>query len=177
MAETWVSHRSMIHLDFMFWSCISLMKTWTSFKHDVVLKDKYTCIPFEIVARGMEMNAWVSVSSPLQSWALDEDQTLLLVTRWVHHNPSSRERNLRSLLTWVQWCRLNPQTAIKLMQTHPLYSNSNSLLALFFLLDALNDNQLLPSDFLAPFYKLKAKFCQVRWFLLYVSVWCSLQLC
>ncbi|XP_063603895.1 uncharacterized protein LOC134779658 [Penaeus indicus] len=94
------------------------------------------------------------------SWALDEDQTLLLVTRWVHHNPSSRERNLRSLLTWVQWCRLNPQTAIKLMQTHPLYSNSNSLLALFFLLDALNDNQLLPSDFLAPFYKLKAKFCQ-----------------
>lgn len=91
---------------------------------------------------------------------------MLLVTRWVHHNPSSRERNLRSLLTWVQWCRLNPQTAIKLMQTHPLYSNSNSLLALFFLLDALNDNQLLPSDFLAPFYKLKAKFCQVRGFVL-----------
>lgn len=107
-----------------------------------------------------DKNEWLSKCEfPLQSWALEEDQTLLLVTRWVHHNPSSRERNLRSLLTWVQWCRLNPQTAIKLMQSHSLYSNS--LLALFFLLDALNDNQLLPSDFLTPFYKLKAKFCQV----------------
>ncbi|XP_053641460.2 uncharacterized protein [Cherax quadricarinatus] len=94
------------------------------------------------------------------SWQLLEDQTLLLVTRWVHHSPKSRERNLRSLLTWVQWPRLNPQTAIHLIQTHPLYTNPSSLLALFFLLDALNEHSLLPANLLASFSKLKVKFCQ-----------------
>ncbi|KAG7158080.1 Kelch-like protein 12-like [Homarus americanus] len=98
------------------------------------------------------------LSSP--SWQLHEDQTLLLVTRWVHRCPQNRERNLRSLLTWVQWSCLNPQTAIYLIQTHPLYTNPNSLLALFFLLDSLNEHSLLPADLLAPFSKLKAKFCQ-----------------
>ncbi|KAK4317617.1 hypothetical protein Pmani_011323 [Petrolisthes manimaculis] len=93
-------------------------------------------------------------------WEIDESQTLLLVTRWVHHAPKTRERNLRSLLTWVQWPRLTSQAAIQLIQTHPLYTSSNSLLALFFLLDALNEHSLLPADFLAPFSKLKDKFCQ-----------------
>ncbi|XP_071546128.1 uncharacterized protein [Panulirus ornatus] len=94
------------------------------------------------------------------SWQLHEDQTLLLVTRWVHHSPKSRERNLRSLLTWVQWSHLCPQAAIHLIQTHPLYTTSSSLLALFFLLDALNEHSLLPADFHALFSNLKAKFCQ-----------------
>uniref|UniRef100_A0A0P4W956 BTB domain-containing protein n=1 Tax=Scylla olivacea TaxID=85551 RepID=A0A0P4W956_SCYOL len=93
------------------------------------------------------------------NWHLHEDQTLLLVTRWVHHCPKSRERNLRSLLTWVQWSHLNPETPIHLIQSHPLYMSS-SRLALFFLLDALNEHSLLPSAFLTSFSNLKAKFSQ-----------------
>lgn len=96
-----------------------------------------------------------------QSWHLHEDQTLLLVTRWVHHCPKSRERNLRSLLTWVQWSHLNPETPIHLIRTHPLYTSS-SRLALFFLFDALNEHSLLPADFLTTFSNLKSKFSQVN---------------
>ncbi|XP_050737947.1 uncharacterized protein LOC127009179 isoform X2 [Eriocheir sinensis] len=93
------------------------------------------------------------------SWHLHEDQTLLLVTRWVHHCPKSRERNLRSLLTWVQWSHLNPETPIHLIRTHPLYTSSSHL-ALFFLFDALNEHSLLPPYFLTTFSNLKAKFSQ-----------------
>ncbi|XP_066950324.1 uncharacterized protein [Macrobrachium rosenbergii] len=94
-------------------------------------------------------------------WQLQEDQTLLLVTRWVHHCPKIRERNLRSLLTWVQWCHLDPKIATQLIQSHPLYSSLSSLLPLFFLLDALNDNSLLEGNLCNLFFKLKAKYCQL----------------
>ncbi|CAL4152648.1 unnamed protein product, partial [Meganyctiphanes norvegica] len=56
------------------------------------------------------------------TWQLEEDQTLLLVTRWVDHDPEARERNLRSLLTWVEWSRIDMETSINLVQSHELYS-------------------------------------------------------
>lgn len=103
-------------------------------------------------------------------WEIDESQTLLLVTRWVHHAPKTRERNLRSLLTWVQWPRLTSQAAVQLIQTHPLYTSPNSLLSLFFLLDALNEHSLLPTDFLGPFSVLKDRFCQVGYYLIIINI-------
>ncbi|XP_076063025.1 uncharacterized protein LOC143038043 isoform X3 [Oratosquilla oratoria] len=94
------------------------------------------------------------------SWQLSNEQTLLLVTRWVQHNPATRERNLRTLLTWVQWHQVDMRTVIHLIQSHPLYSSSSSVLSFFFLLDALNENNLLPSELRQPFVALRSKFCQ-----------------
>ncbi|XP_063218012.1 uncharacterized protein LOC134528370 isoform X2 [Bacillus rossius redtenbacheri] len=93
-----------------------------------------------------------------KSWSLPPSGVLSLVARWVGRDVASRERNMRALLTFVDWNGVDGVLVSEHVDREPLYSSSEA--CLYFVLQALVDNNLLFPKYQGIYQALQDKFIQ-----------------
>ncbi|KAJ8870589.1 hypothetical protein PR048_029612 [Dryococelus australis] len=105
-------------------------------------------------------NSFTKIESFLseKSWSIPPNAVLSLIARWISRDIGSRERNMRALLTFVDWNGLDGVLISEHVDREPLYSNSEA--CLYFILQALVDNNLLFPKYQGIYQALQDKFIQ-----------------
>nr|CAD7258667.1 unnamed protein product [Timema shepardi] len=92
------------------------------------------------------------------SWTVPQNALLSLIAQWISRDINSRERSMRTLLTFVDWNTLDGAMISEHVDREPLYSSSE--ISLYFILQALVDNNLLFPKYQGIYQALQDKFIQ-----------------
>ncbi|CAG2057920.1 unnamed protein product [Timema podura] len=93
-----------------------------------------------------------------KSWTVPQNALLSLIAQWISRDINSRERSMRTLLTFVDWNTLDGAMISEHVDREPLYSSSE--ISLYFILQALVDNNLLFPKYQGIYQALQDKFIQ-----------------
>nr|CAD7395129.1 unnamed protein product [Timema poppensis] len=93
-----------------------------------------------------------------ESWTVPQNALLSLIAQWISRDINSRERSMRTLLTFVDWNTLDGAMISEHVDREPLYSSSE--ISLYFILQALVDNNLLFPKYQGIYQALQDKFIQ-----------------